>query len=272
MDRFGAHNIPYGSPWSTLEEVLVPLYLSHRYQSEAVIKLIGGVYYNYAMRGDDQEVWRIVAADRQNEAISASLKVLQPELLEIPSHIRALIPPKPPAYQRGRESFKSRTGLVFDPLAAAESLVGANLNLMLNSERATRLVQQRTSDISLPGLHDFLDRLLDNTWKKSFDDPYHRMLNQMVSQLCLQRMLQLAVDKKASSQARAITSQKLKGLQSWLQQQTNSTRDVEMKAHYDLALSQIEQWQKDPTSVAQPAFISMPDGSPIGSTQCDFVH
>ena len=280
MEQFGEQNIPFGTPWSTLEEVFVPLYLSHRYQSEAVIKLIGGVHYNYAFRGDDQEVWQYVPASFQNEAIEASIKVLHPEFLEIPPHIRALIPPKPPEYQRGRESFKTRTGLIFDPMAAAESLAGTNLNLILNGQRATRLVQQKAFDRSLPGLQELLQLLIDNTWKKSYDDHYHQALNQLVAQLCLQRMLQLAVDERASIQARAITAEHLKGLQSWLVQQYAMVslqqygfgRDPGLKAHYNYALSQIDQWQKDPATVSSPKLLSMPDGSPIGSTQCDFVH
>ena len=39
---------------ATLENVLVPLYLSHRYQLEAASKWIGGVEYNYALKGDGQ--------------------------------------------------------------------------------------------------------------------------------------------------------------------------------------------------------------------------
>ena len=45
LDRFGENNIPPGAPMATLENVLVPVYLAHRYQAEAAIKLVGGVNY-----------------------------------------------------------------------------------------------------------------------------------------------------------------------------------------------------------------------------------
>ena len=37
-----------------MEEALVPLYLHHRYQAEATSKVVGGLYYTYALRGDGQ--------------------------------------------------------------------------------------------------------------------------------------------------------------------------------------------------------------------------
>ena len=46
--QFGLRNIPVGEPLSSLEEMLVPLYLHHRYQLEAAAKSIGGLDYTYA--------------------------------------------------------------------------------------------------------------------------------------------------------------------------------------------------------------------------------
>ncbi len=43
-----------GQPLSRLVEVFSPLYLYHRYQLTAAVKLIGGVDYAYAVRGDGQ--------------------------------------------------------------------------------------------------------------------------------------------------------------------------------------------------------------------------
>ena len=38
---------------SSIEEVLAPMYLLHRYQIEAA-KVVGGLEYNYAVKGDGQ--------------------------------------------------------------------------------------------------------------------------------------------------------------------------------------------------------------------------
>ena len=43
-----------------LEEVLVPMYFFHRYQTEATAKVIGGLNYRYALRGDGQPITEMV--------------------------------------------------------------------------------------------------------------------------------------------------------------------------------------------------------------------
>jgi hypothetical protein len=51
LSRFGEQNIREGRSMAQMEDVLVPIYLFHRYQTEATVKLIGGVDYAYALRG-----------------------------------------------------------------------------------------------------------------------------------------------------------------------------------------------------------------------------
>src|SRR5205814_103934 len=43
LARFGAHNLAAGQPLALLQEVLVPVYLWHRYQVTAAAKTIGGL-------------------------------------------------------------------------------------------------------------------------------------------------------------------------------------------------------------------------------------
>src|SRR6266566_2769012 len=49
LKRFGENNIREGAPMATLEDVLVPLYLMHRYQVEAASKVVGGMDYTFAL-------------------------------------------------------------------------------------------------------------------------------------------------------------------------------------------------------------------------------
>ena len=56
LEHFGEKNIRPGMPMAMLEDVLVPAYLFHRYQLEAVTKMVGGMYYTYALRGDGQVI------------------------------------------------------------------------------------------------------------------------------------------------------------------------------------------------------------------------
>ena len=65
----------------------------HRYQVEAVSKVIGGVNYTYASRGDGQVVNQMVEPAMQKQALSALLTTLDPAFLQVPDHIVKLIPP-----------------------------------------------------------------------------------------------------------------------------------------------------------------------------------
>src|SRR5205085_9276520 len=50
LDQFGLRNLAVGQPLSSLEEILLPLYLHHRYQLEAAAKSIGGLDYRYSVK------------------------------------------------------------------------------------------------------------------------------------------------------------------------------------------------------------------------------
>ena len=136
LGRFSQNNIRPGEPLATLEEVLVPLYLLHRFQLIAVGKNIGGESFTYAMRGDGQVIGTPVPPDRQREAITALLDTLRPEVLRLPENVLRLIPPRPPGHPKSRETFPSHTGAVFEPFGAAESAATLTLDVhLLDSQR-----------------------------------------------------------------------------------------------------------------------------------------
>ena len=151
LENFGLNTIPNGTPLADLERILVPLYLSHRYQVEGVSKMIGGVNYTYAVKGFETEIgdgWKVrpVSDAAQQDALLALLETLDTRYLETPKHIRDIIPPQPAGYRRDRETFKSYTGLVFDPMAAAESSADNTIAFLLNPERMARLIEQKAAD------------------------------------------------------------------------------------------------------------------------------
>ena len=141
MKRFGENAIKPGTPLAQLEDTLVPLYLFHRYQTEAAIKEIGGLDYRYSLRGDGQMTPEIVSGADQQKALTAVLKTLSPEVLTLPESLLKILPPRPPGLPRTDESFASETGLTFDPIAAAESAADLTLHVLLDPARASRLIQ-----------------------------------------------------------------------------------------------------------------------------------
>jgi hypothetical protein len=267
LERFGETNIREGMPMAALEDVLVPVYLLHRYQAEAASKVLGGLEYTYALRGDGQKSTTPVPAAEQRRALRALLETLDPAALELPERLLSLIPPRPPGYSRTREDFHPRTGLVFDALAPAEAAANLTVGLMLNSERAARLVESSARNPRAPGLADVLDQLLGATWKRARQPGLRAEVQRVVDQVVLYHLMSLAAEEQASTQSRAVAWRKIEDLRAWLAAQPPST-DAAQRAHLTYSLARIRKFQEDPKKPTIAAPVEPPPGQPIGSDDC----
>ncbi|GJM36515.1 MAG: hypothetical protein DHS20C18_55160 [Saprospiraceae bacterium] len=265
LANFGENNIPTGSPMATLENVLVPLYLAHRYQVEAVCKLIGGVQYAYTVRGDGQINNRPVDLKTQEEALKALLETLKPEFLLLPQKIVSLIPPQPIGYQRDRELFNTHTGLTFDALSAAESAIANSLTFLLNANRLARIVEQNSyapdQSLQLYQLFDQLMKVAASDNEPGANTP-QREISRMTEKMALHHLLQLAGDTSIQQQISAealLKIQQLKG-----HYEGKAAANLQQRAHYIYLLRQIDLFEKDPGQYKVPKSPALPDGSPIG--------
>jgi len=265
LSHFSENNIRKGVPLSNLEEVLVPIYLYHRYQIIAVSKLLGGLDYSYNVRGDNQAGPQILPAETQNKALDALLAVLQPDALALPDSIVRLIPPRAFGYPRGRETFHVRTGIAFDTLAPPESAASLTLYLILHPERAARLVEQHSRDSRLPGLGETIDRLFRTTWKAPAETGYRGEIRRTVNMLALYYLMNLTANEQAPSQVRAIGYEKLDEFRAWLKIQYRTEKNADQKALFLFAGSEIERFQKDPKQIHLTPPLEPPPGAPIGS-------
>lgn len=264
LQKFGENNIPLNTSMASLEEVLVPLYLSHRYQTEAVAKIVGGLDYTYAMRGDGQVPVQLLPAKLQKEALRSLLSLLDAEFLALPENILALIPPKPMGFYRTRESFNARTGVTFDPIAAAESAMNPVIELLLHPQRAARLVEYHARFDSLPSFEGVIEELFTATWKKNYRNGYHAEIGRVGDRVVLHHLLQLAANESIAGQVRAVALLKVNELEDWLQSQLRRSFDAADKAHYTLAIADIQRFREHPESFKVMKPVDMPDGSPIG--------
>lgn len=262
LSNFSEKSIREGEPMALLKDTLVPLYLSHRYQVEAVSKVLGGLYYTYALRGDGQPVTRKVPPEQQRKALRALLATLQPDALAIPERLLPILPPWPEGYTRTRESFPSRSGLTFDPLAAAETAADITVSMLLHPERAQRLVEYHARDNPSPGLAEVIDELLRSTWKAASANAYETEIRRTVDQVVLFHLTQLAASEPASPQVRAMAGFKLRELKRWLGQHAWSG-DSE-KAWAEFAVAQIDRFEREPKTIPVPSPAPVPPGMPIG--------
>ena len=259
------------TPMATLEEVLVPAYLFHRYQVEAAASCLGGLYYNHTLRGDVQKDPEIVAPEEQLRALDVLLRTISPSFLAIDDKILDIIPPRPPGFRQSRELFLGHTGSTFDPLGAAEVAANMTIRLILHPERAARMVDYHSRDKKYPGFGDVLDRVIMFTWRSPYKSGKFAEIQRVVNSAVLYNILSLVAGEDNASQVRALAFMKLEELKNWLKRQLNTTidgkpllTDADQRAHFLYAVGKIELFQKDPTKITLPAPLSAPPGAPIG--------
>ncbi|MBB5344402.1 zinc-dependent metalloprotease [Tunturibacter empetritectus] len=265
LARFNENAITTGTPMAQLEDTLVPLYLLHRYQTEAAIKEIGGLDYRYNLRGDNQPAPEIVPSAEQKKALTAVLKTLSPDTLTLPESLLKILPPRPPGLPRTRESFPSETGLTFDPIATAESAADLTLNVLLDPARASRLVQYHMRLADAPSLRGVLEAISKTTAERP--EGGHTMSSEVeraVEFRALEAMLSLAVNPQASTQARAIARSHINDL---LKQWTIAAplTDTAEAIHRAALIDRINDFNRDPAKFIPAKPIEAPPGMPIGT-------
>ena len=268
LDNFLDNAIKLGEPMSSIEEVLVPMYLLHRYQIEAAAKVLGGLEYNYALKGDNQVITKMLTRNQQVKALKSLLNSIHPKNLSLPEKLIKLIPPRAFGYPRTRETFKSRTGLTFDYLAAAETASNLTLKMLFNPERASRLITLKARDKNnQPGLTYVMNEIINKTILKEMTDnnDYHNLSNveneisKMVNHSVLNHLFMLANSKITHQEVNARTFSAIKNLKKTLE-----TKDSE-ENHYHYLLDKIEKFLSGEINIQYPNELKPPDGSPIGS-------
>jgi hypothetical protein len=259
LQRFSERNIRIDRPVASIEEVLVPIYLLHRFQIEAVGKLIGGQYFSYRLRGDSQEGARPVAAARQQQAIDALLATLEPAVLRLPAPVVEAITPRVPNHPKSRETFTGSTGVNFDQLAPARAAAALTLRVLLEPTRAARLVRE-----GAPGFDAVTAGLLRKTWYADPGSGEDAAIRRQTSLQVLYGLLGLALDSEADGDVRAQAMAAVDELDRWLAKRSPRVRVL--RSHYALARHEIRRLLDDPAALDTVVPVTVPPGSPIGSS------
>ncbi|MCH1547306.1 MAG: zinc-dependent metalloprotease [Flavobacteriaceae bacterium] len=277
INNFSKYNIRSFEPYSKLEDVFVPLYFLHRYQTEAAVKLIGGLDYNYATRDDNQLVVEDIPFNDQNKALISILKTLSVENLAIPTSKLNLFPPRAFGYPRSRESFKSMTGVSFDPLSAASTSSEFTLFLLLNVERMNRLVVQSSINNSVSdvmNLKYLFKTLTKNTFENkilesSMDSDYLVEVQQTINNNYLKFLFNLSVNDNSFFQVKAEANKEISRILALLNSKKYSKINNNYKSEY---LNMIRKFKLEPELFKIISSPKIPDGSPIGTDSCNYIH
>jgi len=265
--NFSDDNIKVNEPYTVLEDVFVPLYFFHRYQAEAASKMIGGLEYSYATKGDGQTIVKPINSKMEQEALVSLLNSFSVKTLKIPSRIIELFPPRAYGYSRDRESFNSKTGVAFDALGAASTATEMVLDFLFHPERASRIIQQKAMFPNQLGLDELIDAVLLSTFKTNHSNLYDNEIQQTINNVVLQKMFELAVSDKATFQVTSILMTKITNLKKWLSSSDSKAINNNYRNGF---IYKIDEFLKHPENYKIDKSPKIPAGSPIGSIRCDF--
>ena len=264
---FGEHNIAPGQPLALLDEVLVPLYFHHRYQLEAASKLVGGLQYTYAIRGDGQPAAKPVPGPAQRQALAAILEILSPQTLDLADSTIALLLPRPAEYRPNPEMFAGLAAPAFDPLSAAATAADMAVRLLLRPERAARLVDFHRRDASLPGLEEVLKALEEKAFGGGAASGSGRLseIRRAVQWVVVRRLIGLSSDPQTSPGVRSRADEELHAIAGKLILQGSDP--VEDVAHLRFLSGEIHRYLERQTQedlAKKPEPLPPPPGQPIG--------
>ncbi|HEX9636461.1 MAG TPA: zinc-dependent metalloprotease [Acidobacteriota bacterium] len=266
LERFGEHNIAAGQPLSQLELVLATVYLHHRYQLVAAAKVVGGLEYTYALRGDGQPPARPVSGARQRAALAALLDLTEPEALDLSEAVLQHLLPRPFETGPSVEEFRGFTDPVFDARGAAATAAGLVVQQLLQPERCARLIDFHRRDPSLPDLTEVLDQLVGHAFEPVAAGPPRRTeIGRAVQEVVVAGMTALAGNASASPAVRARVEWQLQKLAQQLADDAPEADSLEA-AHRRMLRADITRYLERPlvATVPSPGPAPAPPGSPIG--------
>ena len=273
LNRFGERSIKLNQPLAELEEVLVPLYLHHRFQVPATASALGGMNYHYALRGDGHgPATEPTSAAEQMAALDSLLATITPAELAIPRNILSLLPPRPSGYGRHRELFPRYTGITFDSITPAVVATQHVASEIFNPSRAARLVEQKALDPSLPGLDDVLDKTLMSVFMHEAElGSYEAELARAIQRVVVEQVMRLSMSAQMP-QVRAIAASRLRQMAGHLRTAVTPAEDADgmtgtsaEQAHMAMLATDIGRLLRSPAApYTAPSAPAAPPGAPIG--------
>ena len=268
LETFSVGVLPPARQIGELEARLVPVYLLHRYQTEAVAHLVAGASYRYGVAGD--AISGAVAAGttpvpaaQQRAALTRLVQGLGAPVLSLPPTVLDLMTPPGNDYARSREYFSTRTQPVFDAYAAIEAAAAQTTTLLFDAARLNRLSWQHARDAQLPGVREVLDAAHAATWRASTSDKADALTDTIAvaaGWVVLDNVLAVldggALHAPVEAEVRG-------ALGDWQRTLAQATGSGQRQTNQREAAAFLEKYLKDPASVKRRPLPTIPPGAPI---------
>jgi hypothetical protein len=254
LTRFGASSLPVGADLSSLEERLVPIYYSHRYQLDALVKQVSGVIYEYEQKELNSPLKgsAFVTGETQLKAAEMVVNAASANYLAIQPAVAKLINPKAYGSSRSRESTNGRMGIVFDPISAAEAASAYAVTTLLEPIRLNRLAYQHSLDTRIPSAQKVVNLVFETLVKTRSED----ILEQRIKHVALNIFFDVLKADELSPEVKLAMQGELLNYQSWLAKN-------DRRAQGKVLLKYIEHYWTSNEWLGSFVLKQLPPGSPI---------
>ncbi|MDG1337681.1 MAG: zinc-dependent metalloprotease [Flavobacteriaceae bacterium] len=255
-------NLVEGEPYDRIEDILVPIYMLHRYQIEAAAKAIGGVDYLYFVKNNDNDKIKFVDSKLQRKSLESLLSVLKPKNLVLPNNLIDILSPRSFRNPRTRENFVSNTGVTFDYINTSSSLINHTLTFLLNSERINRINQQNIFGDDILTLENYLAEISKSIFDNKKLNTYEESVNKNTSSLYLDHLFMSFNNSRTNDLSKSII------LASIMDTMNNLSNNLNNYNRF--LISKIDGFLSNPDQYKPIEKTKIPDGSPIGNFSCDY--
>ena len=255
LARFAEGALPPDRQNGDAERRLVPIYLLHRYQAEAAMRLLGGGEYRYGLQGDAGNGVRAVDGVRQAKALTAASSLLSLDVLSLPPSVLAVLSPPSNEYARSPEYIDTQMAPAFDPMQAAAVASALVAQQGFHPARLNRLAWQHGQDVAVPSPADVFDALVARPWREAPAAGQGALLQASRNWTMLDAAL-LALDGGALHPG--VAAQWRASLRAFADAHAGS-KDADRQA----AAAQVRRYLDNPASVKLRPLPTIPPGAPI---------
>jgi hypothetical protein len=255
-------NLVDGEPYDRIEDILVPIYMLHRYQIESAAKAIGGVDYLYFVKNKNNDKVKFVDSKLQKESLKSLLNVLNPKNLVLPNNLIQILSPRSFRNPRTRENFESNTGVTFDYINASSSIINHTLTFLLNPERINRIYQQNMFGEKILMLDDYLTTISNSIFSNNRMSPYESSINKNTSSLFLDHLFLTFNNSNTNDLSKSVILSSIINTKEKLSSNLND--------YNSFLVNKINGFIDNPDKYIPVEKTKIPDGSPIGNFSCDY--
>ena len=262
LKNIDLENLIDGEPYDRIEDILVPIYMLHRYQIESTAKAIGGVDYLYFVKNLNNDKVKFVNSKLQKESLESLLNVLNPKNLVLPNNLIDILSPRSFRNPRTRENFESNTGVTFDYINASSSVINHTLTFLINPERINRIYQQNMFGENILKLEDYLSIISNSIFSNKKMSLYESSINNNTSSLFLDHLFLAFNNSKTNDISKSLILSSIVN--------TKETLSSNLNDYNAFLVNKINGFLDNPDKYKPIEKTKIPDGSPIGNFSCDY--